>query len=65
MALLYVPVAVPDKIFGLTHVLDFIDRGHSLRSLYPPLAALPSLPPSICNFFHKARACESTPGLLF
>ena len=39
-----VPVAVPDKIFGLAHFLDFIDRGHSLRSLYPPLAALPSLP---------------------
>ena len=26
-----VPVAVPDKIFGLTLILDFIDRGHSLR----------------------------------
>ena len=37
-------VAVPDKIFGLTPFLDFIDRGHSLRSLYPPQAALPSLP---------------------
>ena len=24
-------VAVPDKIFGLTHILDFIDRCHSLR----------------------------------
>ena len=38
------PVAVPDKIFGLTRFLDFIDRGHSLRSLNPPQAALPSLP---------------------
>ena len=38
------PVAVPDKIFGLTLVLDFIDRGHSLSSLNPPPAALPSLP---------------------
>ena len=37
-------VAVPDKIFGLTLILDFIDRGHSLRSLHPPQAALPSLP---------------------
>ena len=29
------PVAVPDKIFGLTPILDFIDRGHSLGTLYP------------------------------
>ena len=40
------PVAVPDKIFGLTPILDFIDRCHSLRSLHPPQAALPSLPNS-------------------
>ena len=26
-----IPVAVPDKIFGLTLILDFIDRCHSLR----------------------------------
>jgi hypothetical protein len=38
------PVAVPDKIFGLTRSLDFVDRCHSLKSLYPPPAALPSLP---------------------
>ena len=38
------PVAVPDKIFGLMLILDFIDRCHSLRSLHPPLAALPSFP---------------------
>ena len=35
---------VPDKIFGLTLILDFIDHCHSLRSLLPPQAALPSLP---------------------
>ena len=35
---------MPDKIFGLTRFLDFIDRCHSLRSLSLPLAALPSLP---------------------
>jgi hypothetical protein len=35
---------VPDKICGLTPFLDFIDRCHSLRSLYPPPAALPSHP---------------------
>jgi len=40
------PVAVPDKIFGLSLFLDFIDRGHSLGSLLPPQAALPSLPPT-------------------
>jgi hypothetical protein len=35
---------VPDKIFGLTQILDFIDRCHSLTSLYLPPAALGSLP---------------------
>ena len=40
------PVAVPDKIFGLSLSLDFIDRCHSLRSLLPPQAALPALPNS-------------------
>ena len=38
------PVAVPDKIFGLTLILDFIDRCHSLSSLHPPPAAVASLP---------------------
>ena len=38
------PVAVPDKIFGLTLFLDFIDRCHSLPSLHLPQAALGSLP---------------------
>jgi len=38
------PVAVPDKICRLTLFFDFIDRCHSLRSLYLPPAALPSLP---------------------
>ena len=40
----FTPVAVPDKIFGLSLLLDFIDRCHSLWSLLPPPAALPSLP---------------------
>ena len=44
MALLDYPVAVSDKIFGLTLFLDFIDRCHSLSSLFPPLAAVASLP---------------------
>ena len=37
-------VAVPDKIIGLMLILDFIDRGHSLCSLYLPQAAVASLP---------------------
>ena len=40
------PVAVPDQIFGLALFLDLIDRCHSLPSLFPPLAALGSLPSS-------------------
>ena len=44
-------LAVPDKIFGLTLFLDFIDRCHSLRSLLPPQAALPSLPNSIISTY--------------
>ncbi len=35
---------MPEKIIGLTLILDFFDRGHSLASLYLPLAALGSLP---------------------
>jgi len=35
---------VPDKIFGLTLILDFIDRRHSLASFLPPPAAVGSLP---------------------
>ena len=38
------PVAVPEKIIGLTLILDFFDRCHSFGSLLPPPAALPSLP---------------------
>ena len=38
-ALLDYPVAVPDKIFGLTLFLDFIDRCHSLGSLHLPQVA--------------------------
>ena len=38
------PVAVPEKIFGLTLFLDFFDRCHSLPSLLPPPAAVGSLP---------------------
>ncbi len=38
------PVAVPEKIIGLTLILDFFAHCHSLHSLLPPLAAVVSLP---------------------
>lgn len=38
------PVAVPDIFLGDGAPSSAIDRSHSLRSLNPPLAALPSLP---------------------
>jgi len=41
--------AVPDKIFGLTLFLDFIDRCTALGSLHPPQAALPSLTQRAAN----------------
>ena len=47
--MMVIPVAEPDKIFGLTLFLDFIDRCHSLRSLHPPPAALPSLPTGLLH----------------
>ena len=39
------PLAVPEKIIGLTLILDFFDRCDSFASLYPPPAALGSLAP--------------------
>ena len=39
------PVAVPCVRLGDKTPALHTDRCHSLRSLYPPLAALPSLPP--------------------
>ena len=42
--MLSIPLAVPEKIIGLTQILDFSDRCDSFASLYPPLAALGSLP---------------------
>ena len=38
------PVAVPDIFVGFEKPSSSVDRCHSLRSLLPPLAALPSLP---------------------
>ncbi len=39
----------PKKSSGLRFILDFFDRCHSLRSLLPPPAALPSLPTALQN----------------
>ena len=41
---LTIPVAVPDIFVGFQKPSSAVDRGHSLRSLLPPPAALPSLP---------------------
>jgi len=38
------PVAVPEKIIGLSLILNFFDRCHSLHSLHPPPAAVVLLP---------------------
>ncbi len=38
------PVAVLDIFLADGSAASAIDRGHSLRSLHPPQAALPSLP---------------------
>ena len=40
----FFPLAVPEKIIGLSLNLDFFDRCDSFTSLYPPPAALGSLP---------------------
>ena len=54
------PVAVPEKIIVLTLILDFFDRCHSLRSLLPPLAALPSLPYVGFFWYFSCRSKKST-----
>ena len=56
------PVAVPDKIFGLSLFLDFIDRCHALCSLYPPLAALASLPNSTTSAYSSIFTRGGTRG---
>ena len=45
--LLTIPVAVPGIFLADGAAASSADRGHSLRSLYPPPAALPLLP---CRF---------------
>ena len=40
-----VTLAVPEKIFGLTLILDFFDRGAKPCSLVPPPAALAGFAP--------------------
>ena len=55
------PVAVPEKIIGLTHFLDFFDRCHSLTSLHLPQAALRSLPPNGLVTFSPAAKITPTP----
>ena len=68
------PVAVPEKIFGLTLILDFFDRCHSLTSLHLSLAALGSLPTgllhliiriSVRSFINKKPHCGECGFSLF
>ena len=53
------PVAVPDIFLDFYKSSSAIDRGHALRSLLPPPAALPSLPSSttsaLASFYHGVR----------
>ena len=44
------PVAVPGVLLADGAAASLTDRGHSLRSLLPPPAALPSLPSCFHNF---------------
>ena len=57
--LLTIPVAVPDIFVGFERPSSSVGRGHSLRSLLPPQAALPSLPSSFHNisFSFSRREC--------
>ena len=57
--LLTIPVAVPDICLRRRRSLASVDRGHSLRSLLPPPAALPSLPSS----FHISFSFYSSKSL--
>ena len=66
--MLSVPVAVPDKIFGLALSLDFIDRCHSLGSLFPPPAAVASFPDgaaaSLTDLCHSLWSLYLSPAAL-
>ena len=63
--LLTIPVAVPDIFVGFQKPSSSVDRGHSLRSLLPPPAALPSLPScfhisfSFLQTFCRGEHCSS------
>ena len=63
------PVAVPEKIFGLTLILDFFDRCHSLVSLTPPQAAVDSLPTgraeTRCTIIRSRRGDYQSPVALW
>ena len=45
------PVAVPDIFVGGEAPSSAVDRGHALSSLYPPPAALASLPNSTTSAY--------------
>ena len=58
----YAPVAVPDICLRRRCSLASVDRGHSLRSLHPPPAALPSLPGR--QFITNANQASSSAVML-
>ena len=53
---------MPDKIFGLVLILDFIDRCHSLTSLYLPQAALGlvAIPNTEVKLMYADDSCRVT-----
>ena len=59
--LLTIPVAVPDICLRRRRSLASVDRCHSLRSLLPPPAALPSLPSSFHISFSFSARVQSLP----
>ena len=56
-----IPVAVPDICLRRRRSLASVDRGHSLRSLLPPQAALPSLPCCFHISFSFSAGAQSLP----
>ena len=63
----YFPVLLrcPANVLGVGAPSSLADRSHSLRSLYPPQAALPSFPRSVRDRFRKKPlfSCHSEPPM--
>ena len=57
------PLAVPEKIFGLALSLDFFDRCANPCSLHPPPAALAGVATDFARSVGKARLLMTVPQL--